>query len=59
MTHLGDDLGVPATGRRVRITGISIARIYEGSIIEGWDNWDEFGLMQKLGVLQTAGASLM
>src|SRR5271166_1567350 len=27
MTHLGDGMGVPATGKRVRITGMSIARI--------------------------------
>ena len=40
MTHRGDHLGMPATGERVRISGMTIARIGDKQIIEGWDNWD-------------------
>lgn len=48
MTHTGDDLGFPATGRRVTVSGISYARIANGQIVEGWNNWDIYGMMQQL-----------
>ena len=48
MTHTGDHLGMPATNRTVRVTGITIARIAEGKIVQGWDNWDQLALMQQL-----------
>ena len=52
MTHQGDTLGVPATFRRVRVTGISVVRIAKGKIAEGWDNWDQLAMMQQIGALQ-------
>jgi steroid delta-isomerase-like uncharacterized protein len=48
MTHTGDQLGIPPTNKKVRITGITIARIAKGIIVEGWDNWDQLALMQQL-----------
>src|SRR6476646_3716669 len=41
MTHTGDALGMPATGRTVRSRGITIAKIVDGQIVDGWDNWDQ------------------
>jgi len=49
MTHSGDDLGMQATGKSVRITGTTIARILDGQIIEGWDNWDQVGMLEQIG----------
>jgi steroid delta-isomerase-like uncharacterized protein len=48
-THTGDNLGVRATGKRIRITGITIARIESGRIVEGWDNWDRLGMLEQIG----------
>jgi steroid delta-isomerase-like uncharacterized protein len=48
MTHTGDQLGMPATNKKVQVSGISIAQIENGQIIRGWDNWDQLGLMQQL-----------
>jgi predicted ester cyclase len=48
MAHTGDHLGIPATNKEVRITGITIARIVNGKIVEGWDNWDQLALAQQL-----------
>ena len=48
MTHTGDHLGIAATYRKIRITGITIARIVKGKIVEGWDNWDQLALMQQI-----------
>jgi steroid delta-isomerase-like uncharacterized protein len=49
MTHRGDHLGMPASGKPVRMTGITIARIREKQIIEGWDNWDQLGMLKQIG----------
>ncbi|HET6181343.1 MAG TPA: ester cyclase [Candidatus Sulfotelmatobacter sp.] len=49
MTHLGDNLGIPATGKSVQSTGISIARIVNGQFAEGWDNWDQLGMLRQIG----------
>jgi steroid delta-isomerase-like uncharacterized protein len=49
MIHKGDGLGVPATGKEVRITGMSIARIVNGKIVEGWDNWDRLAMLEQIG----------
>ncbi len=57
MTHTGDHLGIPATNKPVRITGITIARIEKGKIVQGWDNWDQLALMQQLSAAASASAS--
>jgi steroid delta-isomerase-like uncharacterized protein len=49
MTHTGDALGMPATGRTVRSQGITIARIVNGKIVEGWDSWDQLGMLEQIG----------
>lgn len=54
MTHTGDHLGVPATNRKVRVTGITIAQIREGKIIRGWDNWDQLALTEQLAATRAA-----
>jgi steroid delta-isomerase-like uncharacterized protein len=48
MTHTGDDLGFPATGKQVTVSGMSFTRIQNGQIVEGWNNWDIYGMMQQL-----------
>src|SRR5579872_3080859 len=49
MTHQGDGLGVPPTGKAVRITGITVVRIEKGQIVEGWDNWDQLAMLEQIG----------
>ena len=50
MTHTGDALGLPASGQTVRSRGITIARIVDGKIVESWDNWDQLGMLEQIGV---------
>lgn len=50
-THQGEFKGMPATGKRGRLSGITISRIADGKLIEGWTSPDELGLMQQLGVV--------
>jgi steroid delta-isomerase-like uncharacterized protein len=59
MTHLGDHLGMAATGKRVQITGITIARIAKKQIVEGWDNWDQLGMLKQIGAYAPPPATLL
>jgi steroid delta-isomerase-like uncharacterized protein len=59
MTHSGDDLGVPATGKKVSITGISIVRIVNGKIVAGWDNWDRLAMLEQIGAYSPADAVIL
>jgi len=53
MTHNGETLGMPASGRTVRVRGVTLVRFANGKIVEGWDNWDELGMLQQIGALST------
>jgi steroid delta-isomerase-like uncharacterized protein len=53
--HTGDGLGVPATGKTVHVTGISILRIAGGRMVEGWQNWDMLGLLEQIQGLKRSG----
>jgi steroid delta-isomerase-like uncharacterized protein len=58
MTHRGDHLGMPASGKSVRISGITIARIRDKQIIEGWDNWDQLGMLKQIGAYESSQSNL-
>lgn len=59
MTHSGNQLGVPATAKVIQITGITIARIRDGKIVEGWDNWDQLGMLKQIGAYVSPEPSLL
>lgn len=50
-THQQPFLGIPATGKRIHLTGITIVRIADGKITERWAVTDQLGLLQQLGAL--------
>jgi steroid delta-isomerase-like uncharacterized protein len=50
-THQGDLFGIPATGKPIKTTGINIFRIEDGKIVEYWNNADDLGVLQQLGVI--------
>ena len=51
-THTGNFMGIPATGKHVEFTGIYIARIANGKIVEHWGEEDGVSLLMQLGVLK-------
>ncbi len=51
-THDGPMWGIEPTGKEVEFEGISIGRLEDGQVVEGWSNIDVFGLMQQLGVVE-------
>jgi steroid delta-isomerase-like uncharacterized protein len=56
-THRGELMGMPATGRRVTLTGIDILRIVDGRIVERWGEFNSTEMLQQLGALPAADAS--
>lgn len=52
--HEGEFNGVPPTGRRVELKGITILRFAAGHCVERWSQADFMGMLQQLGVVPTA-----
>ena len=50
-THQGEGLGMAATGRRVQFSGMAFVRVEGAQIIEAWNNFDQLGMFQQLGVV--------
>jgi steroid delta-isomerase-like uncharacterized protein len=50
-THKGELMGIPPTGKQVTVSGLTISRLEGGKIVEEFQNWDNFGMMQQLGAV--------
>ena len=50
-THQAEMQGIPATGKAVSVPSITIFRLENGKIAEGWLVNDNLGMMQQLGVI--------
>jgi steroid delta-isomerase-like uncharacterized protein len=50
-THSGDFMGVPATNKRVRFSGINVYRVSRGKLAESHVTWDLLTLGRQLGVV--------
>ena len=49
VTHTGEGLGIPATGKKAESAGIEILRFENGKIAEAWTAEDILGLLTQLG----------
>ncbi|WP_169311738.1 ester cyclase [Marinithermus hydrothermalis] len=56
-THKGELMGIPPTGKKVVVTGLTIDRLEGGRVKEGWTHWDTLGMLQQLGVLSSPEAA--
>jgi steroid delta-isomerase-like uncharacterized protein len=54
-THRGAFMGIPATGKQVRVAYQDIWRVADGKLVENWVRLDMLGMMQQLGVAPTPG----
>lgn len=54
-TQTGPLPGLPPTGRRIDIGGITIYRIADGRIVEAWEQLDLLGMWRQLGVFAPPG----
>jgi len=53
-TNTGPFAGNPPTGNKVEIRSIRIYRIADNKIVETWAMQDRLGLMEQLGLVQSA-----
>jgi steroid delta-isomerase-like uncharacterized protein len=54
-THKGEFMGIPPTGKKVTVTGISIVHFTGGKQVESWGIMDDLGMMQQMGVVPPMG----
>jgi steroid delta-isomerase-like uncharacterized protein len=50
-THEGELMGIQPTGKQVTVSGLTISRLEGDKIVEEFQNWDTFGMMQQLGAV--------
>lgn len=50
-THRGTFLGIPATGKSVKVKGMVIDRVVGGRMTDSRILMDNFGMLQQLGIL--------
>lgn len=53
-THTGDHLGVPASGKTVRFPAMTMARLQDGKIVEGWNVIDLLAAFNQIGSAQVS-----
>jgi steroid delta-isomerase-like uncharacterized protein len=56
-SHEGEFIGIPATGRQARVSGVDFFRMQDGRQAEHWGGPDMASLLQQLGVMSPPGAS--
>ena len=56
-THVGDFLGIPATGRPFTIGGIDIYRVAGDRLAEHWHQIDQLAMLGQLGLLPAPAAT--
>jgi steroid delta-isomerase-like uncharacterized protein len=55
-THQGEFIGIPATGRQARVSGVDFVRLQDGRQAEHWGGPDMASLLQQLGVMSAPAA---
>lgn len=58
MTHTGEGLGIRPTNKKLKLCGMTAIRASNGTIVEGWNIWDQVGMARELGVLEGHAATL-
>jgi steroid delta-isomerase-like uncharacterized protein len=56
-THNGEFAGIPPTGKSATVVGMGVDRIENGKIVESWGLFDQFGMLQQLGVIPAPAQS--
>lgn len=49
-THHGEFMGIPPTGKAVKVSYIDLWRLKDGKAVENWVQMDQLGMLQQLGV---------
>jgi predicted ester cyclase len=50
-THTGPLGEVKPTGKRMKVDGLILDRVVGDRVVERWEQWDQMGMMQQLGLV--------
>jgi steroid delta-isomerase-like uncharacterized protein len=50
-THTGEVMGVPPTGKKVRVEALTVMHLRDGKIAENYTVWDTLGFLRQIGVI--------
>jgi steroid delta-isomerase-like uncharacterized protein len=53
-THRGEFQGIPASGKQVTLSGVTLHHVKDGKIRETWLSFDSMDLLQQLGAVPVA-----
>ena len=56
-THIGELMGIPASGNAVEMRSIDIWRVQDGMFVEHWDELNLLEVFQQVGALPPFGGS--
>lgn len=54
-THTGKFRGLRPTGKKIKYTAVTIWRIVDGKVAEGWGIYDQLDYYKQLGVINYKG----
>jgi predicted ester cyclase len=50
-TNTGEFMGMPATGKKMKVTGFDRVKVKDGKVVEHWGMVDNMSMMTQLGVI--------
>ena len=50
-TNKGECQGMPASGKKIKTSGLSLQHIVKGKIVEEWDELDTYDMMKQMGAI--------
>jgi steroid delta-isomerase-like uncharacterized protein len=56
-TNTGEFNGVPATDKKINVTGVMTSKIKDGKVVEAWSLFDSLTLMKQLGLVPAQGSA--
>ncbi len=56
-THTGPLMGVPASGRPVEVSILTLMRVVDGRVMEEWERFDSAHLLAQIGALPEPGSA--
>ena len=54
-TNKGEMMGMPATGKSVKVAEMHLVRVKDGKFVEHWGVEDQMSMMQQLGLMPEPG----
>ena len=57
-THSGEGLGMAPSGKTITLVGMCCLKAANGKIVEGWNVWDQLGLVRELGIMTPQAAAM-